>query len=68
MVSVLVRGLDANPPAVLCVIADFFFAIFPWVFLWKLQMNKREKIVIAASMSLGLMYVTQPLSICRSPV
>ncbi|KAK4641122.1 hypothetical protein QC761_609580 [Podospora bellae-mahoneyi] len=39
---------------ILCVIADFFFAIFPWVFLWKLQMSQREKIIIAASMSLGL--------------
>ncbi|KAK0744867.1 hypothetical protein B0T21DRAFT_380984 [Apiosordaria backusii] len=39
---------------ILCVVADFFFAIFPWVFLWKLQMNQREKYVIAASMSLGL--------------
>jgi len=37
-----------------CVLADFFFAIFPWVFLWNLNMPKREKIVIAASLSLGL--------------
>ncbi|KAK4149178.1 hypothetical protein C8A00DRAFT_47148 [Chaetomidium leptoderma] len=39
---------------ILCVIADFFFAIFPWTFLWNLQMNQREKIVIAGSLSLGL--------------
>ncbi|KAK4171451.1 hypothetical protein QBC36DRAFT_366486 [Triangularia setosa] len=39
---------------ILCVFADFFFAIFPWAFLWNLQMNQRKKIVIAASMSLGL--------------
>jgi len=38
-----------------CVLADFFFAIFPWVFLWNLNMPKREKIVIAASLSLGLL-------------
>ncbi|KAK3294502.1 uncharacterized protein B0H64DRAFT_188895 [Chaetomium fimeti] len=39
---------------ILCVIADFFFALFPWLFLWKLQMNQREKMVIAISLSLGL--------------
>ncbi|KAK3353365.1 hypothetical protein B0T25DRAFT_607625 [Lasiosphaeria hispida] len=39
---------------ILCVFADFFFALFPWLFLWKLNMNQREKIIIAASMSLGL--------------
>lgn len=40
---------------VLCVVADFFFAMFPWLFLWNLNMNPREKIVIAASLSLGLL-------------
>ncbi|KAH6856277.1 hypothetical protein B0I37DRAFT_351358 [Chaetomium sp. MPI-CAGE-AT-0009] len=39
---------------ILCVVADFFFALFPWLFLWQLQMNQREKMVIAMSMSLGL--------------
>ncbi|KXX75860.1 hypothetical protein MMYC01_207351 [Madurella mycetomatis] len=50
--------IDTTPVSitlcVLCVIADFFFALFPWLFLWGLQMNQREKMVIAASMSLGL--------------
>lgn len=36
-------------------IVDFFFAIFPWFFIWGLQMNKREKIVILSSMSMGVM-------------
>jgi hypothetical protein len=45
---------------ILCVIADFFFALFPWLFLWKLQMNQREKMVIAISLSLGLLYVPRP--------
>ncbi|KAF9873461.1 hypothetical protein CkaCkLH20_08920 [Colletotrichum karsti] len=36
------------------ILVDTFFAIFPWVFIWKLQMPKREKITIAASMSFGL--------------
>ncbi|KAK4203783.1 hypothetical protein QBC40DRAFT_315478, partial [Triangularia verruculosa] len=39
---------------ILCVFADFFFAIFPLVFLWNLQMNQREKIVIVVNISLGL--------------
>ncbi|KAH6898040.1 hypothetical protein B0T10DRAFT_525463 [Thelonectria olida] len=39
---------------VLCVIVDFFFAFFPWLFIWGLQMNTREKIVILASLSLGV--------------
>lgn len=34
---------------------DFFFALFPWLFIWRLQMNKREKLVILSSMSLGVM-------------
>ncbi|GAB1319258.1 Integral membrane protein pth11 [Madurella fahalii] len=50
--------IDTTPVSltlcILCVLADFFFALFPWLFLWNLQMNQREKIVIAASMSLGL--------------
>lgn len=41
--------------AVLCVIVDFFFAGFPWLFIWALQMKKREKIVILCSLSLGVM-------------
>ncbi|KAI0150786.1 hypothetical protein GGR57DRAFT_471589 [Xylariaceae sp. FL1272] len=36
------------------VIVDFVFAFLPWVFIWKLQMNKREKYVILGSMSLGI--------------
>lgn len=40
--------------------ADFFFALFPWLFLWSLQMGRREKLVIAGSMSLGLLYVPFP--------
>ncbi|KAK4033041.1 hypothetical protein C8A01DRAFT_40508 [Parachaetomium inaequale] len=39
---------------ILCVLADFFFALFPWLFLWNLQMNQREKMIIALSLSLGL--------------
>ena len=40
---------------VLCVFVDFFFAIFPWIFVWNLNMNRREKLIITISMSLGVM-------------
>ncbi|KAK3940295.1 hypothetical protein QBC46DRAFT_127916 [Diplogelasinospora grovesii] len=38
---------------ILCVVVDFFFSFFPWLFLWNLNMNQREKMIIAISMSLG---------------
>lgn len=41
--------------SILCVVVDFSFAIFPWILLWNHSMNKREKIVIAGSMSLGVL-------------
>jgi hypothetical protein len=34
---------------------DFFFAIFPWLFIWSLRMPSREKIMLAGGMSLGVM-------------
>jgi hypothetical protein len=37
------------------ILVDFFFAIFPWIIVWPLQMPQREKYTIAGSMSLGLM-------------
>jgi hypothetical protein len=36
---------------------DFFFAIFPWMFIWSLRMPRREKIMLASGMSLGVMWV-----------
>ncbi|KAK1834617.1 hypothetical protein QBC39DRAFT_389323 [Podospora conica] len=33
---------------------DFFFAIFPWLFIWSLRMPRREKILLASGMSLGV--------------
>ncbi|KAJ4286562.1 hypothetical protein N0V88_007984 [Collariella sp. IMI 366227] len=36
-------------------ICDFFFAIFPWMFIWSLHMPRREKIMLASGMSLGVM-------------
>jgi predicted RND superfamily exporter protein len=40
---------------VLCVVADFFFAGFPWLFILGLQMKMKEKMVILLSLSLGVM-------------
>ncbi|KAK5659586.1 hypothetical protein OQA88_788 [Cercophora sp. LCS_1] len=37
-----------------CIVADFFFAGFPWIIIWNLNMKYREKITIAASLSLGI--------------
>ncbi|KAK0368048.1 hypothetical protein CLIM01_14595 [Colletotrichum limetticola] len=39
---------------VCCIIADFFFAIFPLALIWGLNMKREKKAVIAASMSLGI--------------
>ncbi|KAF2963782.1 hypothetical protein GQX73_g9800 [Xylaria multiplex] len=36
------------------VLVDFLFAALPWFFIWGLQINQHEKIVILASMSLGV--------------
>lgn len=35
-------------------ICDFFFAIFPWLFIWSLRMSRREKIMLAGGMSVGV--------------
>ncbi|KAI0173081.1 hypothetical protein GGR52DRAFT_541839 [Hypoxylon sp. FL1284] len=35
-------------------ICDFFFAVFPWLFIRSLPMSRREKFVLAGGMSLGV--------------
>ncbi|KAI1341337.1 hypothetical protein F5Y15DRAFT_414451 [Xylariaceae sp. FL0016] len=35
-------------------ICDFFFAIFPWLFIWTLRMPQRDKVMLAGGMSLGV--------------
>ena len=40
-----------------CAAVDFYFALLPWIFIWKLNMRFAEKISIACSLSLGFMYV-----------
>ncbi|KAJ0114056.1 hypothetical protein J7T55_007890 [Diaporthe amygdali] len=50
--------VDSTPVSmllcILCVLADFFFAISPWFFIWNLQMGRREKMVTLISLSLGV--------------
>ncbi|KAI1842960.1 hypothetical protein JX266_010813 [Neoarthrinium moseri] len=36
------------------IIVDLFFAILPWIFIWKLNAPRREKFMIAGSLSLGI--------------
>ena len=36
------------------VVVDFWYAAFPWWMLWNIQMPKREKRLIAGSLSLGI--------------
>ncbi|TGO46445.1 hypothetical protein BCON_0325g00130 [Botryotinia convoluta] len=35
--------------------ADFILAALPWIILWKLDMKKKEKVLITWSMSLGIL-------------
>lgn len=37
------------------VVADFFFAIFPWFVIWELNMKRKEKITVACGLSLGIL-------------
>ncbi|KAI8956936.1 hypothetical protein F5Y11DRAFT_361279 [Daldinia sp. FL1419] len=37
------------------VVVDFLFAGLPWLFIWELQANKQERIVILSTMSLGVL-------------
>ncbi|KAK8030222.1 hypothetical protein PG993_011513 [Apiospora rasikravindrae] len=39
---------------VFTIVADLFFAILPWIFIWKLNIPRREKIILAVSLSLGI--------------
>ena len=33
---------------------DFILALLPWVVLWGLEMNKREKVGVGIAMSMGV--------------
>lgn len=39
------------------VFIDLLFALLPWNFVWKLNMSRKDKLVIAGSLSLGLLWV-----------
>ena len=48
---------ETDVHAVLCIFVDFFFAAFPWIFIWKLHMRRRDKISILVALSLGILSV-----------
>ncbi|CAI6099652.1 unnamed protein product [Clonostachys chloroleuca] len=48
------KSIESNKPTATCAFADLFFALVPWWFMWNLQMNKREKLIILFSLSLGV--------------
>lgn len=39
------------------VLVDMIFCVLPWQFIWKIHRPRREKILIAGSLSLGILYV-----------
>jgi hypothetical protein len=41
-----------------CIFVDFFFAVFPWIFLYGLEMKRKEKMIVGCSLSIGIMYVS----------
>ncbi|KAM0275918.1 hypothetical protein ACHAQH_007260 [Verticillium albo-atrum] len=47
------------PPAVALamgtIAVDIYFAVLPWIFIWKLNLSRREKLTIAGSLSLGIL-------------
>ncbi|KAF5660147.1 integral membrane protein pth11 [Fusarium heterosporum] len=50
--------IDTSPSSlllcILCMVADLFLSGFPWLFIWGLQMPRKEKIIILSSLSLGI--------------
>lgn len=53
--AILNPGPISMAAGVWSVIMDFWYAGFPWYLIWKLNMPRREKIVIGGSMSLGVL-------------
>lgn len=47
--------------AVGTVFIDLLFALLPWNFVWKLNMSRKDKLIIAGSLSLGLLCVSSPI-------
>lgn len=68
MVSPTRRGkvmLALTMCAVYNIIMDFVFAMFPWLITRSLKINRKEKIGLCATMSLGMMYVPAMLPTTR---
>ncbi|KAK7953047.1 hypothetical protein PG988_013741 [Apiospora saccharicola] len=47
--------MNLNPQTVGTVFIDLLFAVLPWNFVWKLNMSRKDKLIIAGSLSLGLL-------------
>jgi hypothetical protein len=50
---------DTKYPAIMLamgtIVVDLYFAILPWIFIWKLNIPRRDKFTIAGSLSLGFL-------------
>ncbi|KAL3477959.1 hypothetical protein BJX99DRAFT_256929 [Aspergillus californicus] len=50
-------NIEVTPFSILlgswCAAVDFYFALLPWLFIWKLNMKFKDKMSIAISLSLG---------------
>lgn len=52
-----------TPEIAFCIFVDFFFAVFPWVFLYDLEMKKKEKMIVGCSLSIGIMYAYRKMCV-----
>ncbi|KAK8045876.1 hypothetical protein PG996_013940 [Apiospora saccharicola] len=50
-----IKLMNLNPQTVGTVFIDLLFAVLPWNFVWKLNMSRKDKLIIAGSLSLGLL-------------
>ncbi len=45
---------------------DFALALVPWVLMWNIQMDRREKLGVSVAMSLGVLQVPFATPFCIS--
>jgi hypothetical protein len=51
----MLLGSLSNLTTAFLIMSDFFYAAFPWVFIWNLKRSRKERITIAAGLSLGIL-------------